>query len=141
RPGDWIFAGPVPRAGCPPTAPDPRVVGGCRPVGRGVGKLHVRPANVRGPGAVASGTRITAAVPSSAAELRQQGFDRPSTHRRDSMRTTTIVAGATGPATAADQPMVPAHAMPHRTPAELLALARRGLAEAEHQRADGLRYA
>ena len=57
------------------------------------------------------------------------------------MRTTTIVAGATGPATAADQPMVPAHAMPHRTPAELLALARRGLAEAEHQRADGLRYA
>jgi hypothetical protein len=57
------------------------------------------------------------------------------------MRTTTIVPGAKGPVTAADQPMVPAHAMPHRTPAELLALARRGLAEAEQQRADGLRYA
>jgi hypothetical protein len=57
------------------------------------------------------------------------------------MSTTTIVAGLKGPATGADQPMVPAHAMPHRTPAELLALARRGLVEAEQQRADGLRYA
>ena len=38
-------------------------------------------------------------------------------------------------------PAIPAHALPHRTPAELLALARRGLAEAEQQRADGLRYA
>jgi hypothetical protein len=36
---------------------------------------------------------------------------------------------------------VPAHALPHRTPAELISLARRGLAEAEEQRADGLRYA
>jgi hypothetical protein len=40
-----------------------------------------------------------------------------------------------------DAPAIPAHALPHRTPAELLALARRGLAEAEQQRADGLRYA
>jgi hypothetical protein len=36
---------------------------------------------------------------------------------------------------------VPAHAFPHRTPAELLALARWGLAEAAEQRGDGLRYA
>ena len=46
-------------------------------------------------------------------------------------------AAAPGP----DAPAIPAHALPHRTPAELLALARRGLAEAEQQRADGLRYA
>lgn len=38
-------------------------------------------------------------------------------------------------------PTVPAHMLPHRTPAELLVLARRGLAEAGETRADGLRYA
>jgi len=38
-------------------------------------------------------------------------------------------------------PAVPAHSMPHRTPGELIALARRGLAEAADHRADGLRYA
>lgn len=36
---------------------------------------------------------------------------------------------------------VPAHALPHRSPAELLALARRGLVEAAEQHGDGLRYA
>jgi hypothetical protein len=36
---------------------------------------------------------------------------------------------------------VPAHVLPHRTPAELLLLARRGLDEAAQTRADGLRYA
>jgi hypothetical protein len=36
---------------------------------------------------------------------------------------------------------VPAHALPQRTPRELLALARRGLAEAAEMRPDGLRYA
>jgi hypothetical protein len=41
----------------------------------------------------------------------------------------------------AEAPAIPAHALPHRTPAQLLALARRGLAEAEHTRPDGLRYA
>jgi hypothetical protein len=38
-------------------------------------------------------------------------------------------------------PAIPASALPHRTPAELLALARRGLAEAQELRVDGLRYA
>ena len=38
-------------------------------------------------------------------------------------------------------PTVPAHVMPHRTPVELLALARHGLAEAARTDADGLRYA
>jgi hypothetical protein len=57
------------------------------------------------------------------------------------MRTTPIAAGALRPATVADAPTVPAHALPHRTPAELLTLARRGLVEAEQQRVDGLRYA
>jgi hypothetical protein len=38
-------------------------------------------------------------------------------------------------------PTVPAHMLPHRTPAELLVLARRGLEEAGETRADGLRYA
>ncbi len=36
---------------------------------------------------------------------------------------------------------VPAHALPHRTPRELLAIARRGLAEAAETRTDGMRYA
>lgn len=36
---------------------------------------------------------------------------------------------------------VPTHMLPHRTPAELLALARDGLAEARRTQADGLRYA
>jgi hypothetical protein len=36
---------------------------------------------------------------------------------------------------------VPAHVLPHRPPAELLAIARRGLAEAAQTPADGLRYA
>jgi hypothetical protein len=62
------------------------------------------------------------------------------------MRTTSIAAGALRPVAMADKPMadkplVPAHALPHRTPAELLVLARHGLAEAEEQRVDGLRYA
>lgn len=38
-------------------------------------------------------------------------------------------------------PTVPAHVLPHRTPAELLVLARRGLGEAGETRPDGLRYA
>jgi hypothetical protein len=38
-------------------------------------------------------------------------------------------------------PMVPAHVLPHRSPAELLKLARRGLDEAAQTRQDGLRYA
>jgi len=42
---------------------------------------------------------------------------------------------------AAKVPTVPAHVLPHRTPAELLALARLGLAEAAQTSADGLRYA
>lgn len=36
---------------------------------------------------------------------------------------------------------VPAYALPHRTPRELLTLARRGLDEAAETRTDGLRYA
>src|SRR5262245_3414307 len=36
---------------------------------------------------------------------------------------------------------VPTHMLPHRTPVELLALARDGLAEARQTPADGLRYA
>lgn len=37
--------------------------------------------------------------------------------------------------------VIPAHLLPHRTPAELLRLARRGLLEAANTEADGLRYA
>jgi len=37
--------------------------------------------------------------------------------------------------------MIPAHLLPHRTPGELLRLARRGLLEAAGTEADGLRYA
>ncbi len=41
----------------------------------------------------------------------------------------------------AELPSVPSHAFPHRTPSQLLALARRGLEEAAEQPSDGLRYA
>lgn len=45
------------------------------------------------------------------------------------------------PTSTAQAPTVPAHVLPHRTPVELLVLARRGLDEAAQTRADGLRYA
>ena len=41
----------------------------------------------------------------------------------------------------ADAPTVPAHMLPHRTPAQLLSMARGGLTEAAQTRPDGLRYA
>lgn len=37
--------------------------------------------------------------------------------------------------------LVPSHMLPHRTPAQLLVIARRGLAEAEQTQPPGLRYA
>ncbi|MEU7998481.1 SAV_6107 family HEPN domain-containing protein [Micromonospora sp. NPDC049060] len=45
------------------------------------------------------------------------------------------------PTNPAQAPTVPAHVLPHRTPAQLLAVARRGLGEAAQTRPDGLRYA
>jgi hypothetical protein len=48
---------------------------------------------------------------------------------------------AHAPTTVAEAPTVPAHMLPHRTPAQLLAIARAGLAEAAYTRPDGLRYA
>ncbi|BCB88016.1 SAV_6107 family HEPN domain-containing protein [Phytohabitans suffuscus] len=45
------------------------------------------------------------------------------------------------PTSTAQAPTVPAGVLPHRTPAELLVLARRGLEEAAQTRPDGLRYA
>jgi hypothetical protein len=45
------------------------------------------------------------------------------------------------PTSTAQAPTVPANVLPHRTPAELLVLARRGLEEAAQTRPDGLRYA
>jgi SAV_6107-like HEPN len=41
----------------------------------------------------------------------------------------------------AEAPTVPAHMLPHRTPAQLLTIARQGLAEAANTAPDGLRYA
>ncbi len=49
--------------------------------------------------------------------------------------------GATRPAPARSVPTIPANVLPHRSPAELLAIARQGLAEAMRTRSDGLRYA
>ncbi|GAA1744076.1 SAV_6107 family HEPN domain-containing protein [Luedemannella helvata] len=51
---------------------------------------------------------------------------RPTTARTPAARTPTTL---------------PAHVLPHRTPVELLILARRGLVEAARTEADGLRYA
>ncbi|MFJ8578662.1 SAV_6107 family HEPN domain-containing protein [Micromonospora sp. NPDC093277] len=45
------------------------------------------------------------------------------------------------PTSPAQAPAVPAHVLPHRTPAQLLVVARHGLAEAGRTRPDGLRYA
>lgn len=45
------------------------------------------------------------------------------------------------PTSPAQAPTVPAHVLPHRTPAQLLVIARQGLAEAAQTRPDGLRYA
>ena len=45
------------------------------------------------------------------------------------------------PTSPVQAPTVPAHMLPHRTPAQLLVLARAGLAEAALTRPDGLRYA
>ncbi|WP_433386659.1 SAV_6107 family HEPN domain-containing protein [Micromonospora sp. KLBMP9576] len=45
------------------------------------------------------------------------------------------------PTNPAQAPTVPAHVLPHRTPTQLLAVARHGLAEAAQTRPDGLRYA
>jgi hypothetical protein len=41
----------------------------------------------------------------------------------------------------AEAPTVPAHMLPHRTPAQLLSIARQGLTEAANTSPDGLRYA
>ena len=51
------------------------------------------------------------------------------------------LAHAPTAAAQAERPTVPAHMLPHRTPPQLLAIARQGLAEAAHTGPDGLRYA
>jgi hypothetical protein len=59
-------------------------------------------------------------------------------------RTTMVMPGLAHAPTAAAQtegPTVPAHMLPHRTPTQLLSIARQGLVEAAHTRPDGLRYA
>ncbi|MFV2101462.1 SAV_6107 family HEPN domain-containing protein [Micromonospora sp. LOL_024] len=45
------------------------------------------------------------------------------------------------PNSPAQAPTVPAHVLPHRTPVQLIAVARHGLAEAARTGPDGLRYA
>ena len=47
----------------------------------------------------------------------------------------------TAAAQMAEKPTIPAHMLPHRTPTQLLTIARQGLAEAAHTRPEGLRYA
>ena len=51
------------------------------------------------------------------------------------------LAHAPTAAAQAEGPTIPAHMLPHRTPTQLLAIAREGLAEATRTRPDGLRYA
>jgi SAV_6107-like HEPN len=51
------------------------------------------------------------------------------------------LAHAPTAAAQAERPAVPAHLLPHRTPAQLLAIARQGLAEAAYTAPEGLRYA
>jgi hypothetical protein len=47
----------------------------------------------------------------------------------------------TAAAQVAEKPTIPAHMLPHRTPTQLLTIARQGLDEAAHTRPEGLRYA
>jgi hypothetical protein len=47
----------------------------------------------------------------------------------------------TAAAQTAEKPTIPAHMLPHRTPVQLLTIARQGLDEAAHTRPEGLRYA
>ena len=51
------------------------------------------------------------------------------------------LAHAPTAAARAEAPTIPAHMLPHRTPAQLLAIARQGLTEAAQTRAEGQRYA
>jgi hypothetical protein len=51
------------------------------------------------------------------------------------------LAHAPTAAVQAEAPTVPAHMLPHRTPAQLLVIARRGLTEAAQTGPEGLRYA
>jgi hypothetical protein len=59
----------------------------------------------------------------------------------DLMQAAQISAGPAGAGRPVRMPTVPAHVLPHRSPAELLAIARSGLVEADRTSADGLRYA
>jgi hypothetical protein len=53
----------------------------------------------------------------------------------------TQAAKVSASRSAARGPTVPAHILPHRSPAELLSMSRQGLAEAARTEPDGLRYA
>ena len=57
------------------------------------------------------------------------------------MPSLTQAAKVSASRSTAKVPTVPAHMLPHRSPAELLAISRQGLAEAAETPADGLRYA
>ncbi len=57
------------------------------------------------------------------------------------MPSLTLAARASATRSTAKALTVPAHMLPHRTPAELLAISRQGLVEAARTPADGLRYA
>jgi hypothetical protein len=66
----------------------------------------------------------------------------PTTQRAASGNVSRFPAsGPAGVPAQRQQLPVPAHALPHRSPRELLTLARRGLEEAAEIRADGMRYA
>jgi HEPN superfamily protein len=69
---------------------------------------------------------------------------RPTAGQKPTTTQNTFPSGgpAVSPATPARQELpVPAHALPQRSPRELLTMARRGLEEAATMRPDGLRYA
>jgi SAV_6107-like HEPN len=57
------------------------------------------------------------------------------------MPSLTRAAEVSAPRTRAKLPAVPSRLLPHRSPSELLAISRGGLAEAARTSADGLRYA
>jgi hypothetical protein len=61
--------------------------------------------------------------------------------RMSAPQTPGLAHAPTAAAQLADKPAVPAHMLPHRTPSQLLAIARQGLIEAAQTRPDGLRYA
>jgi hypothetical protein len=92
--------------------------------------------------------RPAAQSPAAQSPAVTHGPTSPATHASPAATPATAPAPVPGLAHAptaaaqmAEKPTIPAHMLPHRTPVQLLTIARQGLDEAAHTRPEGLRYA